>query len=311
MPDEPRDPLEMLAEEEQREREAIDAAHRANEEAQRADEAAARAAGDEPEDEGDEEELEDEGDEPDEPQLYAGKYRTVEEMERAYTEAQRLIADQGARANAAERRALELENQYRNQGTQQTPQAAQNGQQPLSKEELEEWLAEDPVGANYYIAELAARVVADEQNRALAPMMEAVNTSAANNALEQLKRELGPNGEQMLAEHREALIAAIEADKGHFVDPETRLKHMKQAVVTAAYEAGTLPGADDRPAPRRRDRRGKFAPEDVHVEGGSGAQPARQRGGEQLSPEEQELQDLHPVTGWKRDVDEKGIPLPL
>jgi hypothetical protein len=139
------------------------------------------------------------------------------------------------------------------------------------------------------------------------PLEALAEEEAAASAPEQVKRELGADGEQMLQDHREALIAAMEADRSHFVDPQTRVQHMKQAVLTAAWESGTLPSRNGSTSRSTR----AAAKADVHVEGGSGAQPAGSRAtGPKPTPEEQELLDLHPVTGWKRETDEMGIPLP-
>jgi len=296
------DPLAALAEEERAEREAIDAEHAANQEAQRAAEAEQRAAadaGEEPEADEPEEELEEE----DEPRLYAGKYRTVEEMERAYTEAQSTIGRLGNEIGQVR----QMVERQQSGGQQATP-AGQQGDQPMSKEELDEWMVEDPVGATFYLAQLAARAQAEEQNQLMQPVIAQVNNNAAASALDQVKRELGPNGDMLLERGREALIAAMEQDRDHFVDPATRVRHMKEAVLAAAWEGGYLPTADAKPATTSRRRSAR----DVHVEGGSGAQPRSAGGREpELSPEEQELQDLHPVTGWHRPVDEKGIPLPI
>lgn len=301
------DPLEALAAEEAQERAAIDAAHAANQEEQRAQEAAQRAAADAGEESEDEDELEQEVLEQDkEERLYAGKYRTVEEMERAYSEAQSTIGRLGN----------ELGQARQGGGQEATPVQQPQGEQQMSKEEMDEWMVEDPVAATFYLAQLAAAAQAEQQAQLLQPVIAQVNNAAASSALEQVKRELGPSGEALLEENREALIAVMEADRDHFVDPATRVRHMREAVLAAAWERGNLPARDAKPSAtksRRRGADGQFAPDrDVHVEGGSGAQPRTSGNGREpeLSAEERELQQLHPVTGWHRPVDEKGIPLP-
>jgi hypothetical protein len=230
--------------------------------------------------------------------LYAGRYKSVEELESAVKEKDRFISQQGNEIGSY-RQQLDQYNQLAAQYPQQQGQPQQ--QDGFTRDQLDEMYAEDPLGTTIYLQEMAAQRAMEAWQQQNAPMFQQMNNVVAANAVEQLKQEVGND---VLNENIDALRGAIESDREYFGPPEVRLQRMKQAVYAAAYER-TLQSGGQRP----RNDRGQYVSQqgDVHVEGGSGAQPVPQPG-EKLTPEEQELANLQT---WRRPVDEKGIPLPL
>ncbi|HET9676108.1 MAG TPA: hypothetical protein VFP21_01225 [Solirubrobacterales bacterium] len=236
-----------------------------------------------------------------EPDFYAGRYRTREDVEAGIAEKDRFIGQ------------LQNEMQQMRQQMQQIAQPqpqpqAQQYQDPtmatygVTREQLEAAYETDPIGTMDWIAEQKAQARLAEYQQQMEPLYGQFNNVIAANAVEQLKQEVGPD---ILAEHADALREAIAADREYFGPPEIRLQRMKQAVYAAAYERER-----HQQSGRPRNERGQFAPRegDVHVEGGSGAQPQPQQPGPELTPEEQELAQLQT---WRRPTDEKGIPLPM
>jgi hypothetical protein len=255
MPDTPSDPIEAAIA-------AADAAAAAEVDGQPAPEPPAEPAAEEPGE-----------------RRFAGRYTSVEELERAHDELNRTLGSMGDRAGTAERRAQELESQLQafqqqNQGQPAGPapdtgqrQFLENGTPILTAEELADLAQEDPWTAaqlqtQYEVARMREEMRAEFQ-QAQTPFVSVVNDMAAGRALDVLKESVGA---ELFAEHKDALREAIEHDPSYFADPQTQVTRMKQAIFASAYQAQQGGGTTDRP----RDESGKF----VHVEGGSRGAPA-------------------------------------
>lgn len=143
-------------------------------------------------------------------------------------------------------------------------------------------------------AKVHAFAAAGQFRDELEPLRAAHIDRGARDILETVRQELG---DDTVAANAELVARLLREDRAHYADPKHGGRRLKEAIVTAAWERerqGGTPKAQNEPI------------RDVHVEGGSGAQP-QSAGGTRLSPEEQEIVDS---LTWSRPVDEQGIPLP-
>lgn len=231
------DPIEGLGQEEEAEDRAAEA----------------ETADAEPEPEG----LEGDGEEDDgaeEPRLYAGKFRSAEEMERSYSELQRQMGQMGNELG-----------QLRQQLTPQQPQRQQQQEEPqLTREQWEEWALEDAWSANQWLAAQTALQVQAMQQQQLQPVLQSVNRSEAAATIQRLREEFG---DDVVMENRETLARMIQGDESYFMDPDQRYQRLSVALKAAQYDR--VRQRDTR-RPRRADGRYARAP---HTEGGSTPQP--------------------------------------
>lgn len=234
--------------------------------------------------------------------LYAGKYKTAEELERAYTEAQSLIGRQGNELGQLKQQVGQPQQQPdQQQFDQNQRQFLEDGTPILTQEELAELRDEDPYTAARLEAkyDLAIERIRLEQEFAQRnePFLQVMNDLASKNAIDTLRERVG---DDLLNTYKSELAQAMETSPQMFADMSTRVPIMEMTI-RAAAQRDQQGGSSSQP----RQADGRFAP-GVHVEGGSGAQPAPTGGQVAMSDEDREIAALK---AWKPKSDALG-PLP-
>jgi hypothetical protein len=197
--------------------------------------------------------------EPDEePRQWAGKFQSAEDLEQSYTELQQQLGRMG---NELGQLRAQLQG---GGGGQQQPQQPEAEPQ-ITREQWEEWAAEDPWAANQWLAAQTAFQVQAMQQQQLAPVLASVNRSEAAATIDRLRQDFG---DEVVKANREAVAAAIQADDGYFMDPDTRYQRLALTLKAAEYDRA---GRQDSRRPRRSNGQYARAP---HQEGGSTPQPS-------------------------------------
>lgn len=226
--------------------------------------------------------------------LYAGKFKSDEELERGYTN---LESELGRMRNELGQTRQQLD-QYQN--TYQPPQGQQQPEQgdwpeglpQISQEDLEQMAYEKPLEAMAYVSALMTQSAMQQLEQRLTgqlePVYQTVNKSAAAGTVAQLKEQFG---DEVVLRNKEAIAGMIEADPEFFTDPDTRLARLRMTVQAAEYERtnGSRHG--------ERADNGQFAPagevqRTAHMEGGSTAAPQPPRA---LTPEDEILAGMDRV----------------
>jgi hypothetical protein len=226
--------------------------------------------------------------------LWAGKYRSPEDLESAYGNAEselgRLRNELGQRNQLLE----QYERTYQPPGQQEAaPAQAQpsplDGLPQYTAQELEEMATDDPIALVDYIVSVRLAQDRVEQERRLAPVFETVHDANAQSAIAKLKSEFG---DDVLDANRDAIANAIKSDNDFYLDPATRHARLRMTVQAAEFERARAATGAGTPA-------GQFATNgvgNVHTEGGSE--------GQLPSPAQIEDPDVAAIdnSGSRRDV---------
>lgn len=214
-----------------------------------------------------------------EARLYAGKFKSDEELERGYINLESEIGRLRNEVGTERARREAYERTYQPPPGQQ--QAGQGGgpgledMQPLTEQQLQDLVLDDPLAAMDYMATMRAAELVGMAFEQFQPVIESVNKTSSRSALDGLKERYG---DDVVLRNKERVAEMIEADREFFLDPETREQRLSMAVAAAEFErqAGDRQG---RAAAQRRADNGQFESAgqgDVHVEGGSTPpQPSR------------------------------------
>jgi hypothetical protein len=150
----------------------------------------------------------------------------------------------------------------------------------LSDEDLMDWYDQDPISATRYLAASAAAEVAALQQQQLQPVFASVHDAQASQSVERLKAEFG---DDMVHRNREALAAAVAADRDYFAEPKTRDARLRQTLLASEFEAQRSGRSQQAQQQARTAENGQFAPaggdqRTVHMEGGSTPAPSGGQG---------------------------------
>lgn len=216
--------------------------------------------------------------EPESP-LYAGKYRNVEDLERAYEEAQRGFHQ--ARQEAADLRRLQEQAQ-----AYTPPQASPydqamlpDGTPILTPQQLEELAMENPLQAADLMARYRTFEAQAQFEAQIEPLRQQVAAQSSQTAVDQLRQMVGAD---LFDRHKGALASAIENDRAYYdVPPAQRLERFVNTIYAAEYKRGQGPP---------RDEQGRYvaAP---NIEHGSSAVPDTTPT-QPVDPFEREISDL-------------------
>ena len=153
-------------------------------------------------------------------------------------------------------------------------------------------------------SEQAARLQAMELEQRMQQQFQPIRDSYVNLGAQSTLDGLNAAvGDDVVARHAPLVAQLLEQDREHYAHPQHGVRRLTEAVKSAEFDYQH--GGGQQAQPRNQD--GTFAPRDVIVEGGSGAQGPVTPGATRLDPEEQQLiQSLIP----QKAMDEAGIPIP-
>lgn len=194
-----------------------------------------------------------------EPRQWAGKFHSAEDLEQGYSALEQRLGQMGNELG-------QLRSQLQGGGQQQPQQ--QQAEPEITREQWEEWAAEDPWAANQWLAaQTAFQIQAmqqQQQQQQLAPIVASVNRSEAAATIDRLRQEFG---DDVVKANREAVAAALQTDEGYFTDPDTRYQRLALTLKAAEFDRASR---RDTRRPRRPNGQYARAP---HQEGGSTPQP--------------------------------------
>jgi hypothetical protein len=117
----------------------------------------------------------------------------------------------------------------------------EEGEEPPTIEDLEQWVEADPAGAAVWLANYQSAIAAEqmraEAEQRLAPVVAKHNTDTARETLETLHGEFGKDVVEL---HKDTLAAAItqaaERGDGLLLNPETRTERLREVLRAAERE---------------------------------------------------------------------------
>jgi len=223
-----------------------------------------------------------------EPELLAGKYKTVEELAKGYENVEQLTGRQAAQITELR---MELE-QLRDNIPPQQQQTMQdvNMEQLLAitPQVLDQWIDSGEITtANAMVimqAQHEARLQ-QELDQRLGPLQERTGEAQVERLWNALKAEYG---DEVVHRHRDMLHKRVQADPDYLaVDTTTSIARLGDAIAAAEWRS-------QRAQATPRDTSGRFAQGSVHVEGGSTPPPQQSTPEEDVEPEIAEIRAAKP-----------------
>lgn len=224
-----------------------------------------------------------------EPELFAGKYRSVEELAKGYENVEQLTGRQAAEIR-------ELRDQLDQMSETLQPQQQQSTMQDVNMDQLlaitphtlDQWIDSGEITtANAMVimqAQHEARLQ-QELDARLGPLQERTGEAQVERLWNTLKAEYG---DEVVHRHREMLHKRVKADPSYLaVDTTTSIARLGDAIAAAEWRASKAQATP-------RDSSGRFAQGAVHVEGGSTPPPHQATSEEDVEPEIAEIRAAKP-----------------
>lgn len=238
-----------------------------------------------------------------EPELILGKFKSQEELERSYAEAERALTQARQEAAAKDRMLKQYEQTIETTTRPQEQQFLPDGTPYYSDEQLQAWMQQamdmaDGAALQQVMAlqtrrdSYMAQMSVTEQNEArIAAQEEWRRDQQAEATLSEIKRLVG---DEVLDRNKDELAGALNSFGSAF----DRATPQETAREVARYIRGLEAERESQKSRTRDPRTGKYVAEErpVHVEGGSSPQPPG-------TEEPQEDDDIRELLAYREGTD--------